>query len=61
VTNQDGPLDVPDLLARADQALYQAKERGRNRVEIATMDLVQRRAQADASARTTAVTAKSAA
>ncbi|MGH6684542.1 MAG: GGDEF domain-containing protein, partial [Pseudolabrys sp.] len=33
-------LDVPQLLAQADQALYYAKERGRNRVELASLDLV---------------------
>jgi diguanylate cyclase (GGDEF)-like protein len=35
----DGPaLDVGDLLAQADRALYLAKENGRNRVEVASLD-----------------------
>lgn len=38
----DGPLDVSAMLAEADQALYQAKERGRNRIEVASLDLVLR-------------------
>jgi diguanylate cyclase (GGDEF)-like protein len=33
-------LDVPELLAQADQALYHAKERGRNRVEVASLEMV---------------------
>src|SRR5262249_12292862 len=43
VVKEDQPLDVPALLGQADEALYYAKERGRNRVEIASLDLVRRR------------------
>jgi diguanylate cyclase (GGDEF)-like protein len=60
VITQDGAFDVPALLAQADQALYFAKERGRNRVEVATLDLVL--AHKEAAARVVgAVAAKTAA
>ena len=38
-------LDIPALLAQADEALYCAKERGRNRVEVASLQLVLDRAK----------------
>jgi diguanylate cyclase (GGDEF)-like protein len=36
-------LDVPEMLAQSDQALYCAKERGRNRVEVASLEMVMER------------------
>ncbi len=51
-------LDIAGLLALADQALYFAKERGRNRVEVATLDMVIERMETGARA---AVSAPSAA
>jgi diguanylate cyclase (GGDEF)-like protein len=33
-------LNVTELMAQADQALYFAKERGRNRVELASLEMV---------------------
>lgn len=44
VYSESPVLDVSSLLAQADQALYFAKERGRNRIEVASLNLVRERA-----------------
>ncbi len=44
VFSADGSLDLPTLLVQADEALYLAKELGRNRLEIASPGTVWRAA-----------------
>ena len=57
---QDAVLDVPELLAQADQALYFAKEHGRNRVEVASLEMMLKRRDESAAAAASAASAASA-
>lgn len=59
--SNEGPFDVPAMLALADRALYQAKENGRNCVEVASLDLVLKLDASTPSLRIPALSAKSAA